>query len=1213
MYLTQTKPPESYSLIRGVNENINMHSGTVDLKIPLFNIIEGKFELENALKYESRGFVPHISPGYVGLNWNMVQFGRITRESHRIDLTTTNDINSRIGYAGYSILPNYNTSMDYEKNDCLTTKFDNDKIALLNNNNPNAYPKSFVPNSSTFYTSNNNSFEPDKFYFDFMGYKGYFIMDNDGKILVYCENALLKIDVTNFGFHNIFENIGYSEIKITDDKGNQYFFGGNNESLDINYSFNSIDYESWHPEWGQFTGAVNTKTNYIDSWLLKKIILVDGTEATAYYKPTDLTILNNYRNNGGKGKEFFWRSGYDDRPYFPSKQDLINNNLTVELVETFTSYNHDTPIPNTYLSLETNTRISTLTNKAVLDSIKYGNLSIDYKYDLTTNPLEVSGKYLREINIKRKNKLIKTVALNYENFGATNQRTFLTSVNNNLGENFGMEYYNTDNFPKYIKAQANILGFWNGDMRNYGSYQNEILPYSDPAPDDFTAYDTGLLKKIIYPTKGNTNYIYELGTYSKIYSYNPIPQVLQLFDQAGTVNAPRLAKKIENDNNQSVETTYNYQNDNGSSSGIFDDAIKGQDLRGSFARSNVNLNPNLNSQNSLHYGTVKEMIAEKGFKKYKFSDRVTNPDSLTSKVYQLVNSTITFEPENKLYLSKNNERGKILKEEIFDKNNVKLRETIYKYSNFLNKLPNINLVQNCNNCKVSDLNYFTKLNYYNKIYFLQTQYVPVIPYLLSSKTTKEYYGNKVIETITRTNYLDKIIKTYDEGVGTSTNYVWYPYPKETINDVMSKTDIKKYLYPIDLYNDNPCVNCTDDNNLVGGQYTSYQKLHYRNIFTPAVEVFKNNDGKFTLKENIFTPASASSPNVYAIKKTRKSLLNSVFDFNSYKIPVSQTETDFTFDLYDNRINPIQKTSKFGIPTTTIWGYNQTLPIATIEGASYSQVMGAFGLNPNDNNSYLQLEIVKKSNLDTDASTENNFITELNTFRNKNELKSFKISTYTYDPIIGVTTITPPSEIRESYIYDSSHRLEKILDVNNNIKKEYKYHYAPKKFYNKAYSKTFYKTDCPNWMVAQPYTYNVPENTHMSLINQADADQMAQNDANTNGQAAANAGFNCGFVSCSFTPNYYVNMGYSSIQETAQNHISIIMTFSANPPSGMSWANGGISVGYIGASCRPLSNKSINSGSYTVLIDTSGYVVVKSNSASGPPSGTPVGFSVEYNK
>ena len=43
-------------------------------------------------------------------------------------------------------------------------------------------------------------------------------------------------------------------------------------------------------------------------------------------------------------------------------------------------------------------------------------------------------------------------------------------------------------------------------------------------------------------------------------------------------------------------------------------------------------------------------------------------------------------------------------------------------------------------------------------------------------------------------------------------------------------------------------------------------------------------------------------------------------------------------------------------------------------------------------------------------------------------------------MIGVTSITPPNGIREIYHYDAANRLEKVVDINGNILKEYKYQY-----------------------------------------------------------------------------------------------------------------------------------------------------------------------------
>ncbi|MCL8538962.1 RHS repeat protein, partial [Chryseobacterium gallinarum] len=126
----------------------------------------------------------------------------------------------------------------------------------------------------------------------------------------------------------------------------------------------------------------------------------------------------------------------------------------------------------------------------------------------------------------------------------------------------------------------------------------------------------------------------------------------------------------------------------------------------------------------------------------------------------------------------------------------------------------------------------------------------------------------------------------------------------------------------------------------------------------------------------------------------------------------------------------QYTTKDGISTVIIWGYNQTQPIAKIEGAKLSDIQQS-----------LIDSIVNASNTDALAGVNNDetsFLSALNTFRNS--LSGYQVTTYTYDPLIGVRSITPPSGIRESYIYDSANRLEKVIDANGKVLKEMKYNY-----------------------------------------------------------------------------------------------------------------------------------------------------------------------------
>jgi hypothetical protein len=46
------------------------------------------------------------------------------------------------------------------------------------------------------------------------------------------------------------------------------------------------------------------------------------------------------------------------------------------------------------------------------------------------------------------------------------------------------------------------------------------------------------------------------------------------------------------------------------------------------------------------------------------------------------------------------------------------------------------------------------------------------------------------------------------------------------------------------------------------------------------------------------------------------------------------ENKIKYDQYDAKGNLLQYTTKDGIPVSIIWGYNQTLPIAKVEGTLF---------------------------------------------------------------------------------------------------------------------------------------------------------------------------------------------------------------------------------------------------------------------------------------
>lgn len=156
--------------------------------------------------------------------------------------------------------------------------------------------------------------------------------------------------------------------------------------------------------------------------------------------------------------------------------------------------------------------------------------------------------------------------------------------------------------------------------------------------------------------------------------------------------------------------------------------------------------------------------------------------------------------------------------------------------------------------------------------------------------------------------------------------------------------------------------------------------------------------------------------------------------------LSQSLKNISYDVYDDKGNPVQFTAfpdagSGGVPTTIIFGYNKTMPIAKIEGAKLSDIPAN-----------LITAIVNASDEDANATPaqeeakEQALIAALNTFKSDPNLRNFMVTCYTYNPLIGITTTIPPNGLMEMYKYDSFNRLLKVVDVNGNTVKEHLYNY-----------------------------------------------------------------------------------------------------------------------------------------------------------------------------
>lgn len=290
------------------------------------------------------------------------------------------------------------------------------------------------------------------------------------------------------------------------------------------------------------------------------------------------------------------------------------------------------------------------------------------------------------------------------------------------------------------------------------------------------------------------------------------------------------------------------------------------------------------------------------------------------------------------------------------------------------------------------------------------EYPTKIPYFrtftgfdgLKSKTTKNYFNGNVVEQ--KEEYF------YDEVP----QYI--NLTSQTTTDSKNDTLTKKLYYPQDLITE-PFMSNLISANRIGAPIKIEQ----------LVNGIKTAEEKFVYAQDVSTNNLLLPKNVYSGKFPNNNQ-------NMTSPPVGQLEKKVTYDQYDDKGNVSQYTIEKGIPITIIWGYQEQYPIAKIENATYSEVI-------NQVTNLQNLSNADNDNcLDSENCNEKHLRTSLNALRNLTALSDALITSYTYDPLIGVTSMTDPRGETIYYYYDAFNRLEFVKDALGNILSKNEYHY-----------------------------------------------------------------------------------------------------------------------------------------------------------------------------
>jgi YD repeat-containing protein len=181
-------------------------------------------------------------------------------------------------------------------------------------------------------------------------------------------------------------------------------------------------------------------------------------------------------------------------------------------------------------------------------------------------------------------------------------------------------------------------------------------------------------------------------------------------------------------------------------------------------------------------------------------------------------------------------------------------------------------------------------------------------------------------------------------------------------------------------------------------------------------------------------------------------------------------------------------------------------------------------------------------------------TDLNTLRTS--FTQGMVTTYTYDPLFGATSITDPKGNTTYYEYDEQGRLKFVKDKDLNVLQKYCYNYKGQLvncadntstsivlYKSIARSSTFTRNNCAG-LVGSSLTYNQAAGVVTSVVSQADADALGLAKFNTDGQANANANGTCTSPPV-YTFDYMFSGGSSMTIKTycsVANHPAVTFNF-----------------------------------------------------------------------
>jgi hypothetical protein len=456
--------PQAYEFTKYGDIPVSKYTGVANIKIPIYNIKAAGLDLPIAISYHSNGLKVAEEASNIGLGWSLIAGGSIVQVVNNLD-----------DYGSYgSPIPAFEHPSFFNipggVSDCQS------KIINYESDDDGIEPTVLAGFKDS---------EPDIFKFNFLDYTGSFLYDGSIGQFVSLENKNLKIQ-SDYQF-GVTQNTHPSYFHITVPEGHTFHFALRTTTR-IDFVNNSV---AGNPSNGSPMELVGQATSRLYELLL--IQTNKGEKINFEYEET--SVLKNYpsisQTSTWNSFDEFNDSGPLASQYFPQSQTKLNLVITSQ--------------KNSYIK-----KI-----KTDMATIEFVNLQ---------DRIDLAGAMrLKTILIKDNfNSVVKTFEFTHDYFnGHTNGTTIDNYLpNQNLinktieekSKRLKLLTLKENNFPSFNFIYSNILLPLKTSLAYdlWGYYNNSLSStLATRTAADELSLSAGLLKKIIYPSKGSSEFTYE--------------------------------------------------------------------------------------------------------------------------------------------------------------------------------------------------------------------------------------------------------------------------------------------------------------------------------------------------------------------------------------------------------------------------------------------------------------------------------------------------------------------------------------------------------------------------------------------------------------------------------------------------------------------------------------------------------------------------------